>query len=310
MSLSLMKIKELIIISLFSDDELFETFVLKGGTALMLQGFNQRASMDIDLSLESEFKDSDLNTIEETLEKNLKESFKRYQHDIIDLTLKKSPTRITGDKKKFWGGYKLEFKILKDEDMKKYKNGEINIDRLRQLAIIVEGSNKKIFKVDISKFEYCESKEEMNIDHFPIYIYTPLMIVYEKLRAICQQQSEYKQLVEVKTTPRARDFYDIYSILENKLHGEIIKKNILEKENLEMLCKIFSTKKVPLDLLENIKNYREFHRENFEDVRDTVNDKNNLESYDFYFNYILKIAQIILDKLSSLDMMDNINAIA
>lgn len=64
-------------------------------------------------------------------------------------------------------------------------------------------------------------------------------------------------------------------------------------------------KKVPLSLLENIKQYREFHRDDFQSVEDTVNDRKNLESYDFYFNYVLKITNEILDSLISLDMMDN-----
>lgn len=305
MSLNILEIKKLIIISLFADDELFDKFVLKGGTALMIQGFNQRQSMDIDLSLASEFKDSELKQIENILFKNLKETFNRKNHDVIDLCLKKSPTNISGEKKKFWGGYRLEFKILQNEDVKKYNEKEISLDKLRQLALIVEGSTKKTFKVDISKFEYCDRKEEIEIDHFPIYIYTPLMIVYEKLRAICQQQDEYKELVQVKTTPRARDFYDIHSILDSVLHGEIIKEDILKKENLETLKHIFDMKKVPLSLLENIKQYREFHRDDFQSVEDTVNDRKNLESYDFYFNYVLKITNEILDSLISLDMMDN-----
>lgn len=308
MSLNLLEIKKLIIISLFADDELFDKFVLKGGTALMIQGFNQRQSMDIDLSLASEFRDSELKQIENIIYKNLKETFNRENHDVIDLSLKKSPTIISGDKKKFWGGYRLEFKILTNQDVEKYDKKEIDFDKLRQLALIVEGSTKKTFKVDISKFEYCDIKQEIEIDHFPIYIYTPLMIVYEKLRAICQQQDEYKELVQVKTTPRARDFYDIHSILDSNLHDETIKKDMLKMENLETLKHIFDMKKVPLSLLDNIRHYREFHRDDFQSVEDTVNDRQSLESYDFYFNYILKITDEILDCLINLDMMDSIIA--
>lgn len=308
MHLDLFRIKELIIISLFADDELFDKFVLKGGTALMIQGFNARSSMDIDLSLDSEFNDSDLKQIENTLEKNLKETFMRYDYDIIDLELNKSPVKIEGEKKKFWGGYKLKFKILKKENVEKYDRNEIDIDRLRQLALVVEGTNKKIFTVDISKFEYCEMKEEREIDDFPIYIYTPLMIVYEKLRAICQQQNEYKEIVKVRTTPRARDFYDIHTVLDSDLHGETIKSDLLKEENLKMLQRIFEIKKVPLILLENINGYREFHRDDFQSVMDTVNDRSNLESYDFYFNYVVRVGNEIIEKLLNLDMLDSITS--
>lgn len=48
--------KRLTLIALFSDDELVDRFVLKGGNALNLAyGLNIRASVDLDLSMASGF---------------------------------------------------------------------------------------------------------------------------------------------------------------------------------------------------------------------------------------------------------------
>ncbi|MDA5111008.1 nucleotidyl transferase AbiEii/AbiGii toxin family protein [Brevibacillus thermoruber] len=52
------KLRKLAIISLFSDDELMDILVLKGGNALNIAyKINDRASMDIDLSMDSDFEE-------------------------------------------------------------------------------------------------------------------------------------------------------------------------------------------------------------------------------------------------------------
>ena len=58
------KIKKLAIISLFSDDEFMDIFVLKGGSALeIIYNISDRSSLDIDFSIESEFDNRELDTI-------------------------------------------------------------------------------------------------------------------------------------------------------------------------------------------------------------------------------------------------------
>jgi hypothetical protein len=52
-------------------------------------------------------------------------------------------------------------------------------------------------------------------DGYTVYVYTPLMVIYEKLRALCQQVEYYStHIVSTHRRGRARDFFDIYSILE------------------------------------------------------------------------------------------------
>jgi predicted nucleotidyltransferase component of viral defense system len=73
-----------------------------------------------------------------------------------------------------------------------------------------------IFDVSLSpKPLVIKSKKEVDLEGYTIYVYTPIAIVYEKLRAICQQMEEYTQIVQTNRRPRARDFYDIYTILSS-----------------------------------------------------------------------------------------------
>jgi predicted nucleotidyltransferase component of viral defense system len=53
-------VRRLTIVALFSDDQLFEQIVLKGGNALSLvYGLSPRTSLDLDFSIEKDFIDLD-----------------------------------------------------------------------------------------------------------------------------------------------------------------------------------------------------------------------------------------------------------
>ena len=50
------QVKRLALVAMFSDDELMEKLVLKGGNALgLIHNVNGRMSFDIDMSMEDEF---------------------------------------------------------------------------------------------------------------------------------------------------------------------------------------------------------------------------------------------------------------
>ncbi|WP_273946444.1 nucleotidyl transferase AbiEii/AbiGii toxin family protein, partial [Leuconostoc mesenteroides] len=72
------------------------------------------------------------------------------------------------------------------------------------------GSTK--ISIDISAGEFTEPRSMKIIDGYAIYIYTTIMIVYEKARASAQQLPEYKH---AKEKTRARDLYDILKLLQN-----------------------------------------------------------------------------------------------
>ena len=70
------------------------------------------------------------------------------------------------------------------------------------------------------------------------------MIVCEKLRAICQQMPEYRNVVSTQTaSARARDFFDIWFVLEH------IGADIASPEFACLLSQVFDQKKVYTNLL-------------------------------------------------------------
>lgn len=136
---------------------------------------------------------------------------------------------------------------------------------------------ERTFTVDLSKCEYTEGKVEREFDSFTIFVYTPEMIVIEKLRAICQQMEAYEH--RGHRNARARDFYDIYIAVTS--YGI----NLCAKENIEVLGHVFAAKQVPLALLTHIAEEREFHRLDWPAV--IASTEGSLEPFDFYFDFVL-----------------------
>lgn len=292
----LKEIKSIVIKALFSNDYLYDVIVLKGGTALELLGLNQRASLDIDLSLKNDLDKDKLPEIEKSIHNSLSQVFRKNSLDVFDVKLTESPKKISENKIGFWGGYDIEFKINSIENIDKFKTGLISIDDLRRSSKSLDSNQGRKFQIDISKFEFCDNKKEMYLDGYKIYIYTPIMLIYEKMRALCQQTDEYKSLHKVKISPRPRDFYDIYTILEEN-HLDYIHKDLMSKDNLIMLKEIFNIKKVPLDLMIQVAFQREFHRSEFNKVEDTVLDPAKLESFDFYFDYTTRLMSRLYNQM-------------
>lgn len=70
------KIKSLAIIALFVDDDLMDTFALKGGNALdIVYKITPRASIDLDLSIESDFDSAEIDSIRLRIEQALRRIF-------------------------------------------------------------------------------------------------------------------------------------------------------------------------------------------------------------------------------------------
>jgi hypothetical protein len=189
----------------------------------------------------------------------------------------------------FWGGYSVEFKIINADHYKQFSE---DIGSLRREALVVGLMNRKKIEIDISKYEYCQPKQVKELEGYSIYVYTPAMIVCEKIRAICQQMLEYREIVlSSSQSDRARDFYDMYLLIER------YNIDLTTKENLHLLGKIFEAKRVPLDLIAKIRDTKEFHRDDFIAVRAIVGSSDRLENYDFYFDYIVAYCQRILEAL-------------
>ncbi len=288
----LRKIRTIAIKAMVSDDELMERLVLKGGNAIdIIYGIAQRGSIDLDFSIEKDFHKNEREDIKERIDKALTTTFAENNYKAFDIKFGPRPTIIRNEVKSFWGGYRIEFKIIRNDKLKELGH---ELDTLRRNAEVIAPGQVKTFHVDISKFEFCTSKSAKEIDGLTIYVYTPQMLVFEKLRAICQQLENYVNYVGGHPpVPRARDFFDIYILCEN------CQIDFASPDSRLILKNIFKAKKVDLKLLNQIIYQKDFHETDFDMVRDTVHPGINLKDFDFYFNYVIGI----VEKLKSLGII-------
>ncbi len=273
------RIKLLTIIALVSDDALMDRIVLKGGNALRLvHGMHARQSLDLDFSI-----DGDLGPIEETrntMARLLSEAFRGDGLVVFDVKLSEAPPNLTQDAiGGFWGGYTLEFKVLPVADFERLSSDP---QRRRAQSLELGPGQRRAFTVDFSKHEHCAGKVAHTLDGYRVYVYSGLMIACEKIRAICQQMPEYRlKVMSTTQRPRARDFFDIHRLVDAG-HAD------LSSERAWLtLSAMFAAKRVPLRLLGEISARREFHRENFSAVRDTVDRSIKLEPFDFYVDFLV-----------------------
>ena len=235
------------LIALFSDDELMNDLVLKGGNALALiydRGLGSRASVDIDFSIPAEF--PDLEKTAKRIFATLKREFHLIGYVVFDESMRSKPKKRASQLPVWWGGYLVEFKLAERTFYEKVGH---DIEALRRQSELVGPQQKRTFTIDISSHEFCEGKVQREIDDYAIYVYSLEMIAIEKLRAICQQMPAYTLGTR---SPRARDFYDIHRIITNNTI------DLLADNNLSVLRFIFLSKQVPLDLLAEIGVYRAF----------------------------------------------------
>ncbi|OEK66668.1 hypothetical protein AST01_09990 [Staphylococcus equorum] len=281
-------IRKLIITGIFADDLILGQFALKGGNALsMAHNLSERASMDIDLSMKEDIDSLTISReeLKDTLQQNIAQSLEGENLTIIDFTLNDSPRKTNN---KFWGGYRITFKVVDNEEI---QNNNNDIDSIRKLSISLGKSEKKEMKIDISKYEFIDNAILVDCDDDSlINVYSLTMIISEKLRAICQQMPEYKEKMKVKTSPRPRDFYDIYTIIESKPN---LGNDLMLGEIKSMMREIFRLKDVPLSLLENVKleDTKEFHEKDFETVLQTIYATSHRKEFDFYYSYVCNLIE-------------------
>jgi predicted nucleotidyltransferase component of viral defense system len=281
--MTVQQIKNLVLIGLATDEELLETLVLKGGNAISLleRGKKQslsRTSYDLDFSIENDF-DGNLDEIKKRIETTIENTFKENELAIFDYSFNLRPSTPQDAVKDFWGGYNIQFKIASKEAYEKHKG---NIDALRRNAVRILPNGSPKVEIEISKYEYVGKKMEVEVDGYIIYIYSPEMIVFEKLRAICQQHPQYAQIIPSHSPrPRARDFYDIYLI--STLHSVDFDTD----EAKRTIQSIFAAKKVPLEFIWLIRENSDIHRADWQSVVDTVSAKEDIKDFDFYLDYTL-----------------------
>ena len=281
------KIKRLTIIAMVSNDYLMEQLVLKGGNAIdIVYQLSGRASIDLDYSMPSDFNSHELSYILEIINTVLSTTFSGEGLSVFDLKFEAKPSGIGQiDEMDFWGGYSIEFKLIPSDFLSKHPD---NLKLLRNNASIVGSDNRRTFKIDIGKFEYCSGKVAKELDGYTLYVYSTEMLVLEKLRAICQQIPEYRKIVKSHPpSARARDFFDIYTITKQ------FPIDMNNQRTKDLLTAIFDIKKVPLDYLHQVSNHRDFHRRDFASLKDTVRSGVDLKDFDYYFDYVMGIINTI-----------------
>ena len=276
------KIKKLTLRALMSDETLMHSLVLKGGNALhLVYEITNRGSIDIDFSVEREFTAQEFRDMPIYLDYILNRTFREENLHVFDVNFIEKPKAGSIPE---WKGYLLEFKIISKDRLKELNE---DIDSIRRNAIKVNNQSTK-YVVDISAYEYVKSSTIKEIEGMILRVYTLEMILFEKVRALCQTMPEYKFIVNsAKPKHRARDIYDIYIIHKN---------SILTLDPVE-LKEIFKAKQVPLEFINNLENLREYNRENWETVRSSIpeTDRENLKEYDYYFDQVIKIIEPFKD---------------
>lgn len=275
------KIKRIAIIALASDDTLVESIVLKGGNAIDLAYYSvanqsSRTSFDLDYSIHGSI---DEQFMKNKIESVLKNTFLEYGYIVIDYKFLKKPQKISPEVIDFWGGYKVEFKIIEEN---KYKENINNIEAQRRNSLTLNPNQSTVFELDFSKYEYTEQRITFNVDGYKIYIYTPEMIVFEKLRAICQQLPKYKEVIKSMTLKaRSKDFYDIHHIMN------LYNIDPKTADNIALIKYIFSSKKVPVNFIKEIRTNKSIHESDWQSVVDTVSPNEVLNDFNFYFQYVI-----------------------
>lgn len=272
------KIKKLTLRALMSDETLMHSLVLKGGNALhLVYEVINRGSIDIDFSVESEFTEKELKKMPIWMDYILNNTFRPEGLKVFDVRFIEKPK--TGSIPE-WKGYLLEFKVIESDKVDEY--GE-NIEKMRRNAIKLNGQSPK-YEVEISAYEYVDTATKTEFDGVILRVYTLEMILFEKIRALCQTMPEYKEIVaSAKQKYRARDIYDICLVFDSR------KLNLDKK----LLIEIFKAKQVPLELINNLESLREYNRDNWEQVIATIPDADrpSLKEYDDYFDRVLEIVK-------------------
>ena len=137
------RIRRLVIIAPFSYDEFMEILVLKGGNAIdLIHGAAVGGSIDLDSSLESDFAGKDNQVLQERFERLLDVTFQPEGLRAFDVAYVPRPAVGSADMKSFWGGYRLEFKVI---DARRFEIRKGSSRKLRVAAESVAPGHRKKF---------------------------------------------------------------------------------------------------------------------------------------------------------------------
>lgn len=288
------QIKKAIITGIASDDELMELLTLKGGNAMnIIYKVSKRASYDLDYSMRKDISALEISVEEfkSRLEEVIAAALAEVGYRVIDFRLDEKPREMPVERQGFWGGYKAEFKLIP----KGRYDPKVKVEELRKRAVLVAPGNKTRFPIDISKHEYVDAKNSVEVDGFVVHVYSPSMLVAEKLRAICQQMEEYLPVIG-RSSPknRTRDFYDIYTLCQG-----LKEIDTSSDEFCEILSEMFRIKKVGIGLLSKIEERYTLYAEGFDSIKDTISaeEQEDIQDFKVYHQYVVDLISPIKGKL-------------
>jgi predicted nucleotidyltransferase component of viral defense system len=181
---------------------LAKRLVLKGGAASrILYKKADRLSLDDDFSIEGQI--TNKTEFSRALKRALSNEFSGDGLDVIDFTFTPRPRKRSKPLPDWWGGWQCEFKLLSRKDRR------ISREAKSRRALVPTGANSPKISLDLSENEYCGAVRHMKRQGITITGYAKELIVVEKLRALCQQHSDYKYGTKKN---RSRDLYDIYAL--------------------------------------------------------------------------------------------------
>jgi Nucleotidyl transferase AbiEii toxin, Type IV TA system len=262
-------IRRLVIVAVFAEPVLFERLVVKGGNALrIVHRIGPRTSLDVDFSTPGDLDEADTRV---RMLRTLRDRFDAAGFEVFDFSLEPRPPRPQDP---VMAGYEASFKVI---ERPKARAFGADRERMRREAATVGPGQRRSFAIQISSHEFCGGAEELELDDLVVRVYSPTMIAIEKYRAICQQHPRYG--LRTRPTARARDFFDIHSIITSR------SIDLGSEAGRRLFQAVFAAKRVPLELLGAIRDQREFHRDDWPSVEQSV--AGSVESFDFYFDFAL-----------------------
>ena len=273
--------------------------VFKGGSALEMFYNHPRHSRDMDFSIPDIISEDKLEECKKWLEQTLIETFSEQNFKVTRFRWDEQTPHKRHEGIPFFRGHKIVVDVI---DIQKYEMLKNKYrDRSSSFKRALNDPNNIIkCEIQISEMEYTEHSEIREVEGVIVKVYSPVMIVSEKLRAICQHTPSYYLHILGRgvdnLSPRVRDFYDIYKVCER------YKINWKDPTNLEILEAIFKVKKVPLDFLKNLDTDEirsmHFNKGEYQKLKDTVKER-EIKEFDFYYNYVVKLAREIWDNVTS-----------
>lgn len=276
------------VIAIAMNATLRDLLFLKGGNALgLIYEIGERTSLDIDYSLEGDL--TAPASFSEALREAVTTHLASVGYVVFDWRFESRPSQVHPGQNPRWGGYQATFKVLDAATFQSLLSDPAR-QRTQAIRIAAGGQAPQTFKIDLSKHEFCGDVLEFELEGVTVRVYSLALIALEKLRALCQQLEAYGQ---TNRTPRPRDFYDVHAIITD---GGV---DLTNRDNLALLREVFAAKGVDPRLLRSLQHEREFHRQGWQAVLDTIPADRN-QSFDDYFDFALRL----IARLETLGIID------